>query len=315
MFVKSPLEFDEAAARSFSEKYIMSLESEYIGWYNVVRALKQEEREAAMKNRTFSEADLLELYPNPKVLDVGAGRASQVGTIAPEGHTVTLRACDVLAGAYSVLNSLFGLKPYLSVEFSPVERLTDKYEQNSFDIVRMQNALDHCYDPFIGIFEMMKVAKIGGTVRLIHAENEAERRLQYGMHQWNISSSGEDSMIIWQKDFRADVKDVLAGAAHVKTRRVLHGTTNFIHTDIVKLADIQTPPKIGMNILDESLIRFCLMNTSGRFSSAYSKTGHNNPFRRSMVKRLLAYAPMGLRKYVPLWLEVGVRKLVRRIGY
>ena len=105
----------------------------------------------------------------------------------------------------------------MRIDFSFVERLTDRYEENSFDIVRMSNALDHSYDPFTGIFEMLKVTRIGGTLRLSHYENEAERELGYGMHQWNITSDGEDSMVIWRKDFRAEIRDILGPAVKVKT--------------------------------------------------------------------------------------------------
>ena len=83
----------------------------------------------------------------------------------------------------------------------------------------------------------------------------------------------------------------------------------------MKLEDIETPPRNGMNIFDESLITFCLMKTSSRFSAAYKRVMHEDPFRKSMFKKLIAYAPMGLRKYVPAWLEVGIRKLARRIGH
>lgn len=317
MFIKSPLSFNESEIRSFSERYIMSLESEYLSWHNRMKNMNHIDLEASVKDRKFSELDFLEAYPNPLVLDVGAGRRSVVGTIPPEpGHVITLRACDVLAVAYDLLNQLYGLKPYVKVEFAFVERLTDRYEQSNFDIVRMSNALDHCYDPFTGIFEMLKVAKIGGTVRLIHHENEAEREMQYGMHQWNITSEGEDSLLIWRKDFRADMRDILKGCARIQTKRRdnQNGICNII-SDIVKTDDIETPAKTGMNIFDEAVIRFCLMKTSERFSSAYKRAGNHDPFRKSMFKKLIAYAPMGLRKYVPSWLERSVRKLSRKIGY
>ena len=185
----------------------------------------------------------------------------------------------------------------------------------------MQNALDHCYDPFVGIFEMLKIAKIGGTVRLIHWENESVFELEYGMHQWNITSNAEDSMIIWRKNFSADLKNVLGDAVSIKTKVIsssLSGTRRkcrTIHTDIVKLEDIETPPQTAMNIFDENMVTFCLMKTSSRFSSAYKKVNHNDPFKKSMFKKLIAYVPMSFRRYVPYWLEHGVRKLARRIGY
>ncbi len=196
MLVESPLKLNEDDVRKFSEKYIMSLESEYISWYHLIRHTPIEILEKQISNKTFSHADLLSVYSNPKVLEVGSG-AYPVGSISPEeGHNISLTCCDPLAVSYNTIISLFGLTPYMKIDFSFAERLTDRYEENSFDIVSMSNALDHSYDPFTGIFEMLKVTRKGGTLRLCHVENEAERRLEYGMHQWNITSDGEDSMVI-----------------------------------------------------------------------------------------------------------------------
>ena len=319
MLVTSPLKLNEAEIRSFSEKYVMSLESEYIGWFNIINNTPIEIRCKLADNREFNASDLLAEYPNPKVLEVGCG-AYPAGSISPEeGHTISMTCCDVLAIPYSILHSYFGIKPYVNIDFSFVERLSDRYEANSFDIVRMSNALDHCYDPFSGIFEMLKVTRVGGTLRLSHFENESERELEYGMHQWNITADGADSMVIWQKDFRADIRDVLGEAVNMKTKMntIAYKGNNarVITTDIVKLTDIETPAKRGMNIFDETFITFCLMNTSPRFSSAYRKNRKKNPFRKSLFRKLIAYAPMKLRKYVPSWLERSVRKLARSIGY
>ena len=219
-----------------------------------------------------------------------------------------------------MLHSLFGMNTYMKIDFSFVERLTDRYGENSFDIVMMSNALDHSYDPFTGIFEMLKVTRVGGTLRLSHFENESERELEYGMHQWNITSEGKDSMLIWRRGFKADIRDVLGSAAKVTTAILQRGHSSgkkidLIQTDILKLEDIQTPPKMGMNILDESFLNFCLMKNSTRFASAFMKTHSYNPFRKSMFRRMIAYAPMILRKYVPSWLERLVRNTARRIGY
>ena len=319
MLVSSPLKFAEAEIRSFSEKYIMSLESEYISWLNYIKNTPQEKREQLAMNNSFASPDLLSKYPNPNVLEVGCG-LYPTGSISPEeGHNISMTCCDVLAVPYSILHSLFGVKPYINIDFSFVERLSDRYEANTFDIVRMSNALDHSYDPFSGILEMLKVAKIGGTVRLVHRENEAERELEYGMHQWNITSSGDNSMRIWQKNFSADITDMLGEAAEVKTKIIAStskgNNDRMIHTDIVKLMDIETPAQRGMNIFDEVFITFCLMKLSPRFSATYKKTRRYDPFRKSLFRKLIAYAPMRLRKYVPSWLERSVRKLARSIGY
>ena len=320
MLVTSPLKLNEDDVRKFSEKYVMSLESEYIGWYNIIKNIPAEKRRA--DNRPFYCPDLLTQYPNPKALDVGCGPFPS-GSIPPEeGHNISITCCDALAVPYSILHSLFGITPYTKIEFSFVERLSERYGENSFDIVRMSNALDHSYDPFTGIFEMLKVTRVGGTLRLYHYENEAERELEYGMHQWNITSDGPDSMVIWRKGLRAEIRDILGPAVRINTTRPhIHlshkgeDAIEVIQTDILKLEDIETPPRRGMNILDESFLNFCLMKSSPRFSSAFMKTRGYNPFRKSMFRRMIAYAPMSLRKYVPSWLERLVRNTARRIGY
>lgn len=323
MLVISPLAFSESEIRNFSEKYIMSLESEYLFWYGYMNRMTQNERENYVKNRIFSESDLLDVYQNPTVLDVGAGGSYNVGTIPPNGgHTIKLYTCDVLAGAYDVLKQLYGLKPYVKIDFAFVERLTDRYKENSFDIVRMSNALDHCYDPFTGIFEMLKVAKIGGTVRLIHLENESEHEKQSGMHQWNITSEGEDSMLIWRHGFKADIRNVLKGCARIKTKKCDASNGRcLIISDIVKTDNIETSAKTGMNLFDETMILFCLMKTSEKFSSAHKKAGNDDHFRKSMSTKLIEYyakyvVPTGLTKCFPSWLKRNVKKLLtRNISY
>lgn len=317
MLVESPLKLNEDEIRAFSERYIMSLESEYIGWYNSIKNTSLENRARSSANKPFNCPDLLTKYPNPTVLEAGCG-PFPAGNIPPEdGHTITVHNCDVLAVPYAVIHSLFGINPYAEVEFSFVERLTERYGENSFDIVRMANALDHSYDPFTGIFEMLKVTRVGGTLRLYHRENEAERELGYGMHQWNISSDGPDSMVVWRKGFKAEIHEILGDSASLTT--TVTGTKNtpdrMIQTDILKLNDIETPARIGTNILDESMLTFCLMKSSARFSAAFKKARGHDPFRKSMFRRLIAYAPMSLRKYVPSWLERLVRSTARKIGY
>ncbi|MBQ6971022.1 MAG: hypothetical protein IJP86_01560 [Synergistaceae bacterium] len=321
MLVESPLKLNEDEIRAFSERYIMSLESEYMCWYNVLKNTPPEKRPKAGSNSPFKCPDLLSSYPNPEVLEVGCG-LYPAGSLPPEeGHSISVTSCDALAVPYSVIHSLFGVKPYTKIEFSFVERLTERYGENSFDIVRMSNALDHSYDPFTGIFEMLKVTRVGGTLRLYHYENEAERDLEYGMHQWNITSDGPDSMVIWRRGFRAEIRDILGPAARLRTTRpqtfLRHkgGNVETIQTDILKLDDIETPAKKGMNILDESFLNFCLMKSSSRFASAFRKARGYDPFRKSMFKRMIAYAPMSLRKYVPSWLERLVRSTARKIGY
>lgn len=304
MLLSSPLKFNESEIRTFSEKYVMALELEYLFHNSLFAGKTYEQRQNTAKNRIFTEQDLLEKYPNPKVLDVGSGLVSIVGTLTQNNqHKISLRACDALGVQYSILTSLYNVTPYVKTEFAFVERLTDRYERGSFDIVRMCNALDHCYDPFIGIFEMLKVVRTGGIVRLIHSENESERELGYGLHQWNITNRANDSMVIWRKGFSMDIKDILSNFVEISTVRVKQGNRTFIHTDITKLEDIETTAKSGMNILDETMIIFCLMKTSRYFASAYKKVNKRDPFRKGIIDSIAGMTPARMIKYVPNWLK------------
>lgn len=93
MLVESPLKLNEEEVRKFSEKYIMSLEYEYLFNAESLRCSSQKARIKSIEDRIFSEADLLEKYSNPEVLDVGSSRICSVGTISPfPGHKISLRA-------------------------------------------------------------------------------------------------------------------------------------------------------------------------------------------------------------------------------
>lgn len=55
-----------------------------------------------------------------------------------------------------------------------VERVHDIFPEKYFDVVHIQNALDHCAHPMVGILSMLKTLKVQGKLLLFHGTNEAQ---------------------------------------------------------------------------------------------------------------------------------------------
>jgi SAM-dependent methyltransferase len=176
-----------------------------------------------------------------RVLDVGAGPISNLG-IATSRGPLDLHACDALAGFYQELLERLELRPYVITSFALVERLTDVFAEESFDVVWMENALDHSFDPFLGLAEMLRVAKHGGSVLLTHVEDEAERESYHGFHQWNITQH-DGRLRIWRRRHSHFVDEVFAPFAEVTATREQVGDLSVIRGRLVKRAHPPRPPQ------------------------------------------------------------------------
>jgi ubiquinone/menaquinone biosynthesis C-methylase UbiE len=147
------------------------------------------------------------------ILDVGAGPLTLIGKIW-KGRAVNITAVDPLAHQYLEIIKKHNIKPLVTTQFGEVEKLSKLFPVNTFDLVHIQNALDHCYDPMLGITEMVKVAKVNAYTLLGHFVNEGEREKYVGFHQWNFCGEN-NNFIIWNKSKRINVNDQLKGIADV----------------------------------------------------------------------------------------------------
>lgn len=169
--------------------------------------------------------------PEITVLDVGAGPLTLLGKVLP-GRKLTIIAVDPLADIYDKILESYHIVPLIRTESCDSERLSEKFHACTFDLVVIQNALDHSYDPMEGIKQMLYVLRKDCWVILSHDTNEAERANYVGFHQWNFCRE-EDKFIIWNKDARIDVASELGGYAEI----TLHGE-NYV---LIKKMDIQSP--------------------------------------------------------------------------
>ena len=152
---------------------------------------------------------LAESTEPPTILDVGAGPLTVLGRTLPNKTPVIITAVDALAEQYVALWDKANVIPPHRTLHCDAEKLDEKFDQSSFDLVHIRNALDHSYDPLLGIQKMLHVVKQNHYVILIHNTNEAEAENYVGFHQWNFTTGAEGQFLIWNKSISINVNEVL----------------------------------------------------------------------------------------------------------
>lgn len=152
--------------------------------------------------------------PEVSILDVGAGPLTPLGKKL-QGYKINITAVDPLANEYDEILRKFSIIPLVKTQYCEVERLADMFSSNSFDLVCIFNALDHCYDPVEGIKQMLYVLKKDRFIFMSHCTNEAEKQNYVGFHQWNFCKEN-DYFIIWNKDAKINVTNTLKEQADIK---------------------------------------------------------------------------------------------------
>ena len=156
------------------------------------------------KSSRSKNLSLIILWGGYLCIDIGCGPF-------PIGHRtdkvdLQCRTLDPLGHVYNLLKKQHNIDDGVSVETGCVELLHELYAENTFDMIHMMNSLDHSFDPFHGLQEMLFVCKVGGKVILKHAENKAVNQKYNGLHQWNLSvHNAENSFVIWSGEKRFDV--------------------------------------------------------------------------------------------------------------
>lgn len=182
------------------------------------------------KNRLIQD-DLVELIDTTqeeiKILDVGSGPATSLGTFLPNHKHVTLIAVDPLAKVYQTLYKKYNQYPATQTQYGEVEHLSGQFHKNSFDLIHMGNALDHSYNPILGIQEMLKVLKPNCYIFLQHNINEAENEHYEGFHQWNFVIIKGD-FVIWNKEEKYNVTEIFKKKADITCKMSHNWITVYI---------------------------------------------------------------------------------------
>lgn len=173
-----------------------------------------------------------------RILDVGAGPLSPMGKIMGDAN-VEIVPTDPLAIVYDQILARVGYTPIIRTQFAPAEDLSCFFPPSSFDLIYCANALDHSFEPFRGIVEMLRVLKPGGTIILRHSINEAENENYSGFHQHNFDIQ-DGKFIIWNRSGRIIVDDALPVAC-----KCFHRVEGYLRTNIRKISEFDSPVTIG----------------------------------------------------------------------
>lgn len=197
-------------------------------------------------------------------LDVGSGPFSNCG-IKTSKTNLFFTAVDPLATIYQKIKIKHNISSPITPLAGTVEMLGEQFDKNSFDIVHISNALDHCFDPMEGIRQMLYVCKIHGKLILRHNANEAEKNHYRGLHQWNIEIE-EGKFILWNKDMKIDVgeeiKDfAIVEKAQVAQEKILDSNWTYIKIVIRKVKDFELIKNKYSNIIIQSFLEeICKLN-------------------------------------------------------
>jgi ubiquinone/menaquinone biosynthesis C-methylase UbiE len=177
---------------SISAKWNECLDEEVAFWENYL-STKGAQWKEEFARRTSPNSQLQDVLlrwigkedKQIKILDVGAGPLTQVNKKTPSAEII-ICAVDPLADKYNALLEKYGISPIVKTEKCQGEKLTERFPENSFDLVYSRNALDHSYNPIKCLAEMIAVCKPQGHIILQQHENEGMHVRWAGLHQWNF---------------------------------------------------------------------------------------------------------------------------------
>lgn len=193
--------------------------NELIFWNEkILQYSKLENGTLLWNNNEYAEfiyEDILDANDTSKItiLDVGSGPRSKYGTKI-KGEFVNFMHIDPLAFFYNELIKKHGLDAVNPTIYGVAEYLSFFIPENTADIIVIDNALDHSFDPVKGIGEALKVLKVNGMLTMIHNSNEGFRNGYSGFHQWNIDIHN-NQVVIWNEENKININELLKDYADI----------------------------------------------------------------------------------------------------
>ena len=159
-------------------------------------------------------------YEGASVLEIGCGPCSSL-YYGMKHNKITTTCVDALADVY---REVLGGKMFHPI-IQGVGEDIDTIVHNSFDIVFMQNSLDHMSEPLIVIEKCLKLLNLNGLLHICGFVNEGIKNNYEGLHQHNFFLLNDELMytnkqaqppINIRMKFNLDVIDV--GACGVRSQ-------------------------------------------------------------------------------------------------
>ena len=190
---------------------------------------------------------------------------------------------DPLAYYYNEINKECAPYSYRSIEFGMFEFLSAFKEKQSADVVIINNALDHCIDPYKSILEALRILKVNGLLHLNHGRAEGVNGKYEGLHQWNLDYNEKDEFIIWNNDMAINISEKLRNVADII---VTHSDDSeereqqFICVEIIKRKEI-VPVTQDEIVVDLNRIAFVLGKIMNKWASPVNNTEFGSMLRNA----------------------------------
>lgn len=173
----------------------------------------------------FDAPAFLAGFDRPVVLDVGCGMSYAFGDHVETSdgmQPLEMHYIDPLASFYNKIKERYH-RDMPDIEFGMMENLSITHSNKGAKLIIISNALDHSSNPMRGILDALNVLDVGGCLYLNHHPNEAEAEHYKGFHKYNICMNKAHQMVIWNREKRIIVDDIIAPFAMMETKTLENG--------------------------------------------------------------------------------------------
>ncbi len=235
----------------YLKEWLNSIDSEVAFWKRVI-AGDNNHKESYWKrlhNESFSGFDesvkSIEklLSDGDIVVDFGCGVLTSYGESFQNGK-LNIIAMDPLAAFYNELNRKYLEDKnfdFKKCRFGLFEFVDSFLPDNYVKCILINNALDHCVEPYRSIVKCLKVLKVGGILRLVHRRAEGFFEGWTGLHKWNIDYNNKGDFVLWNRENEINVSEKLKEVADIKVshpREYKDPTNCMVTVEITKKTEI-----------------------------------------------------------------------------
>lgn len=200
----------------------------------------------SLKNRDFGgifetcDEIVKTLKTGSVVMDIGCGLMTKYGNRLSDGQEIKLFPVDPLAYFYNKINEKYAGMEYKASQFGLFEFIANYIEKDYCDLILINNALDHCIDPYKSLIECLYILKKRGKMRLSHRRAEAHNAIYDGLHKWNIDLDDNNNFVIWNQENAINITERLKSICEIQveyTGDVLPRANQWITVYITKTED------------------------------------------------------------------------------
>jgi len=234
-----------------------------------------------------------------KILDIGAGMSYMPGEfiIDKNGNKlpINIHYIDPLANYYNDIADKCHVE-VPKVEFGMMENLSAFYPEHDVTLAIIQNALDHSANPVKGILEALNALHKGGILYLNHHPNEAEYEQYRGFHQFNIRVE-KDELVIWNRDQRFNVNDIVKDFARVETK-IVEGNPIAILTKTAEVPVALLDHEQDIRTLSTALLELTQKMNDASFMRRYHRQFRYYRFAQRVSKLFSWQTRQNIKKFI-----------------